>query len=506
MMPKVRKINKVLIANRGEIAVRVIRACRELGISSVAVYSDCDRMATHVQWATEAYPLGPPPAEQSYLQMEKILQVAKRCGADAIHPGYGFLSENADFSDACEAAGVTFIGPRGESMRQLGDKIRARRVAQRLKIPVVPGMDKPLGSFKEAEALADKFGYPVLVKASAGGGGKGMQQAHSPGELEAAYRVAGSEAEHSFRDPTVYLEKYLENPHHIEVQIFGDLSGEVVALGHRECSLQRRHQKIIEESPSPFLAKNTRRQLTQAAIALAEEVGYHNAGTIEFLVDGRQQIYFLEMNARLQVEHPVTELRTGLDLVRMQFQVAAGESLDSILSAGINFSGHAIECRIYAEDPDQNFFPSPGRIQRLRNPAGPGIRVDTAAFAGSEIPIYYDPMVSKLISWGLNRPEALERMQRALREYEIVGIKTNLHFLSAVLSHSDFIEGRYDTGFVEKKLAYVKALPSHELEDNAAIAALIHHENSLLGHQPEAAQGTPRHDPWKMVGRRESFR
>lgn len=447
------QIKKILIANRGEIAVRVIRACRELGIQTVAVYSEIDRDALHVRFADEAYLIGLAPAKESYLVADKIFEIAKKSGADAIHPGYGFLSENADFSDACVQNGIQFIGPRGESMRQLGDKISGRRTAAKVGVPTVPGMQDPLKDPEEAKVIAQKVGYPILLKARAGGGGKGMRKVEKPEDMASAFQMASSEAASSFKDPVLFLEKYIEEPHHVEVQILGDRYGKVIALGERECSAQRRHQKIIEESPSPFITESTRKKLLAAAVKLGEKVGYENAGTLEFLVDKNQDFYFLEMNARLQVEHPVTEEVTRIDLVQAQIHIAAGKKLDEILG---DFnpkknSGHALECRIYAENPDQNFMPSPGQLTYVRNPEGPGVRVDGAVFSGSTISVYYDPMIAKLITWGQNREQAIVRMQRALREYQIVGVKTNLAFLQAILVQPDFRRGQYDTGMIERE-------------------------------------------------------
>ncbi|MBI2500561.1 MAG: acetyl-CoA carboxylase biotin carboxylase subunit [Deltaproteobacteria bacterium] len=493
---------KILIANRGEIAVRIIRACRELGVSTVAVFSEIDREALHVRMADEAYLLGPAPASESYLRQEKILEVARRTGAEAIHPGYGFLSENADFSDACKKAGVQFIGPSGSSMRMIGDKIAARQVAAKVRVPTVPGMMKPLKDSEEAKTVAKQFGYPVLLKARAGGGGKGMRKVSAPGEITSAFQLASSEARQSFGDPALYLEKYIQEPHHIEVQILGDRKGNVFILGERECSIQRRHQKIIEESPSPFVTPATRKKLFQAAVKLARAARYENAGTLEFLVDKNQKFYFLEMNARLQVEHPVTEQVTGIDLVRSQIQVAAGKALTSLpLTRGI----HSMECRIYAEDPDNNFMPSPGKITHLRNPEGPGVRVDSAVHSGSEISVYYDPMIAKLITWGNDRHEAVLRMQRALREYQIVGVKTNLLFHEALLSHPVFQKGRYDTGFVERSMGELKKEIHSGYEEIARLSVEIHRHEAT--HSRSLGSGLVAPESfWKREGRREGLR
>lgn len=500
---------KILIANRGEIALRVIRACREIGIRTVAVYSEIERSSLHVRFADEAYCIGPAAAKESYLVSEKILDVAKKAGAEAIHPGYGFLSENADFADECVKAGLKFIGPRGDSMRKLGDKIRARQTAEKAGVPIVPGIQEPLKGAEEAKAVAQKFGYPVLLKARAGGGGKGMRKVLGPEEMEAAFRLASSEAASSFKDAALYLEKYVEEPHHVEVQILGD--GEnVVALGERECSVQRRHQKIIEETPSPFITEGTRKKLLEAAVVLGREAGYENAGTMEFLVDKNQNFYFLEMNARLQVEHPITEQVTGIDLVRAQLAIAAGKPLASLTPGPSptlmrERGGHAIECRIYAEDPDMDFMPSPGRIVKARSPEGAWIRVDSAVFSGSEISVYYDPMIAKLITWGRDREEAICRMERGLKEYQIVGVKTNIAFHEAVLSHPDFRQGRYDTGFVERNIAELKRKSHEGFEEVAAVAAVVHQlrkKSVAVPTGPSASSVSP----WRLLGRKEGLR
>ncbi|MBI2083356.1 MAG: ATP-grasp domain-containing protein [Deltaproteobacteria bacterium] len=518
---------KILIANRGEIAVRIIRACRELGIRTVAVFSEIDREALHVRFADEAYRIGPALAAESYLNIQKILEVAKRSGAEAIHPGYGFLSENADFSEACRKLKIKFIGPSPESMRKLGDKISARKVAQSVRVPVVPGMESPLKDFPEAKEVAKKFGYPVLLKARAGGGGKGMRRVDAAHEVESAFRLASSEAKQSFGDPSLYLEKYIEGPHHIEIQILGDRTGKIIALGERECSIQRRHQKIVEESPSPFLKQATRKKMMAAAVKIAKAAHYENAGTLEFLVDKNQNFYFLEMNARLQVEHPVTEAVTGIDLVRAQIEIAAGAILGAgpvwgfrppVLTRSARAGArppatrpqyHAIECRIYAEDPDNNFLPSPGRIEELRNPEGPGIRVDTAVTSGSEISVYYDPMIAKLIAWGNSREEAIQRMRRALQEYQILGVKTNLCFHEALLAHPQFQKGSYDTGFVERELSNLKREIHTGYEEIARIAVEIHRKcrgAACCAQERGPASGTPTESPWKTTARQEGLR
>jgi len=499
---------KVLIANRGEIALRVIRACREVGVKTVAVYSDIDRSSLAVRWADEAYGLGPAPAKESYLVTEKIFDVAKKAGVDAIHPGYGFLSENADFSDECAKRKIQFIGPRGDSMRKLGDKLLGRRTADKVGVPTVPGIKDPLVDAKEAIKIAEKFGYPILLKARSGGGGKGMRKVSKPEEMESAFRLASSEAASSFKDPALYLEKYVEEPHHIEIQILGDRHGNVVALGERECSVQRRHQKIIEESPSPYVKEATRKKLMEAAVVLGKEAGYENAGTMEFLIDKNQDYYFLEMNARLQVEHPVTEEVTKLDLVRAQLRIAAGEKLSDILPKDYSPTGHSIECRIYAEDPDMDFMPSPGKIHLARSPEGPGVRVDSAVVSGTTISIYYDPMIAKLITWGRDREQAILRMERALKEYQLIGVKTNIAFLESVLAHKDFRKGHYDTGLIERNIVELRR-KSHEGYDFvAALAAVIHQSEKKKSRVvATSGQGSVKSvSPWQFLGRKEGLR
>jgi acetyl-CoA carboxylase biotin carboxylase subunit len=404
---------KILIANRGEIAVRVMRACREMGIRSVGVYSDVDRKALHVRYADEAFHIGPAPSTESYLRIDRILDAAQRSGAEAIHPGYGFLSENPDFARACEAAGLVFIGPLAAAMELMGSKTASRHAALRAGLPAVPGTDRNLDSFEEVGRLAGEIGFPVMLKASAGGGGKGLRLVHSPAELESAYRNARSEAQNAFNDASIYLEKYLERPRHVEIQVLGDQHGNLIYLGERECSLQRRHQKVLEECPSPLVNEDLRRRMGKTAVRIASLAGYTNAGTVEFLVDGNRNFYFLEMNTRLQVEHPVTEMVVGIDLVREQIRIAAGERLNW-QQEDVRLRGSALECRIYAEDPANGFFPSPGRMTRYQGPAGPGIRLDSGVYDGWTVPLEYDPLLSKLIAWGSNRVEAIARMRRAL--------------------------------------------------------------------------------------------
>jgi acetyl-CoA carboxylase, biotin carboxylase subunit len=456
--------NKILIANRGEIAVRVIRACREMGIASVAVFSEADRASLHVSLADEAYPIGPPPAVESYLNIAKILDVARRSGAQGIHPGYGFLSENARFARACAEAGVKFVGPPASAMELMGSKTRARQAMQAAGVPMVPGSARGL-TLAEAEETAARIGFPVMIKAAAGGGGKGMRLVTAASELPSAFATAQSEARRAFSDDEVYLEKFIESPRHIEIQVLGDEHGNLVYLGERECSIQRRHQKVVEEAPSAVVDEDMRRRMGSVAVQAARSAGYTNAGTVEFLVDGSRNFYFLEMNTRLQVEHPVTELVTGLDLVQLQLRIAAGEKLPFSQEA-VKLRGHAIECRVYAEDPANSFFPSPGRITRLVRPAGPGVRDDSGVYEGWTVPLDYDPMLSKLIVHAPDRVSAIARMRRALDEYFIDGIKTNLPLFRRILDHPDFHAARLDTGFLDRLLA---ARPPGETERNGSL-------------------------------------
>ena len=440
---------KILIANRGEIAVRVMRACREMGIETVAVYSDIDRKALHVRYADEAYHIGPAPSTESYLRIDRILDVARRSGVGAIHPGYGFLSENPQFARACEAAGVVFIGPPAAAMELMGSKTSSRQALQRVGLPVVPGTDHNLESLDEVQRIAEKIGYPIMLKASAGGGGKGLRLVDSPLDLESAFRNARSEAQNAFSDPSVYIEKYIEQPHHVEIQVLGDLHGNLVYLGERECSLQRRHQKVMEECPSPLVDGDLRRRMGETAVRIAALAGYTSAGTIEFLVDAERRFHFLEMNTRLQVEHPVTEVVVGIDLVKEQIRIASGEPM-RWKQEDVQLRGAALECRIYAEDPANNFFPSPGLITHLQNPSGPGVRRDSGVYEGWTVPTEYDPLLAKLVVWGTDRDEAIARMRRALGEHEVFGIRTNIPFFRQILEHPDFIAGRCDTGFIDR--------------------------------------------------------
>ena len=440
---------KILIANRGEIAIRIIRACRDLNISTVAVFSSADRQALHVQLADEAYFIGESPAAESYLVIEKIINAAKISGAEAIHPGYGFLSEKADFARAVTAAGLTFIGPSPDSIELMGSKTNAREAAVRAGAPIVPGTANKLQDTEEALKTADEVGYPVMLKAAAGGGGKGMRAVHSAAEMKSAFETATAEAQAAFGDAAVYIEKLIVKPRHIEIQIVADQHGNIIHLGERECSIQRRHQKVIEECPSPLNDPALRAKMGAAAISIAKAANYYSVGTLEFLVDAHRNFYFLEMNTRLQVEHPVTELVTGVDLVREQIRIAAGEKLTH-KQADIRWDTHALECRVYAEDPEKNFLPSPGKITRLRTPSGPGVRDDSGVYEGWEVPLFYDPMISKLATVGATRAEAINRMQRALKEYYVGGIRTTIPFFQAVLDDEEFRNGDIDTGFIAR--------------------------------------------------------
>lgn len=499
-------LKKILIANRGEIAVRVIRACREMGIASAAVYSEVDRDSLHVRMADEAYAIGAAAAKESYLSIEKILDVAKRSGAEGIHPGYGFLSENAAFAEACEKARVKFIGPPASAMRMMGSKTSARRSMEAAGVPFVPGSSKGL-TVEEAAEVADKVGYPVMLKAAAGGGGKGMRLVRSAGELRAAYDAASSEALRAFNSDEVYIEKYIEKPRHIEVQVFGDEHGNVVYLGERECSVQRRHQKVIEEAPSAFVDEDLRRRMGETAVRVAKAAGYSNAGTIEFLVDQQKNFYFLEMNTRLQVEHPVTELVTGLDLVHLQIRVASGEKLP-FTQKDVQLRGHAIECRIYAEDPDNNFFPSPGKITRLISAGGPGVREDSGVYEGWTVPLDYDPMLSKLIGYAPTREMAIARLLRALEEYFVGGIKTNVDLFRRILKSEEFATAKIDTGWLDRWLTQSTKLPAGENAKVAAIAAALFAFSSVNGANGQAKNVTPvesgEASAWRRAAREEA--
>jgi acetyl-CoA carboxylase, biotin carboxylase subunit len=492
-----KRIRKILVANRGEIAVRVMRTCREMGITPVAVYADPDRDALHVRTADEAYALPGSAPRDTYLNQGLILDMARKAGAEAVHPGYGFLSENAGFSAACRERGVIFIGPGPEAIEKMGEKTRARELMAKAGVPIVPGT-LPLADSKEAEAAAKDIGYPVLIKAAGGGGGKGMRRVERPEDLAAAFEACRREALSAFGDGRVYIEKYLRGPHHIEFQILADAHGRTVHLFERECSVQRRHQKIIEETPSPLMTEKLRAAMGEAAIKAARTCGYLNAGTIEFLVDAERRFYFLEMNTRLQVEHPITEMITGTDLVALQIRVAEGGSLEGFAPRR---NGHAIECRIYAEDPANGFLPSPGLVRRLATPGGPGVRDDSGVYAGFTIPMEYDPLISKLIAWGEDRGQALARMRRALEEYQIVGIRTNISFLRRIVGHPDFTAGRYDTHFIDKRQADLLRVNGGGPDDGAYAAAAI--LAWLAGeHGPDISfTAKAAASPWKLSGR-----
>ena len=505
---------KILIANRGEIAVRVIRTCREMGIASVAVYSDVDRAALHVRKADEAYHIGLPAVAESYLNIQKILEVAKRCGADAIHPGYGFLSENPEFAQACGDANLKFIGPPAASIEMMGSKTRARRAIEKEGVQFVPGTSSGVESAEQARQVAAKIGYPVMLKAAAGGGGKGMRLVQTKEELGPALEAAQSEARRSFGDGEIYIEKALINPRHIEMQILADEHGNTVYLGERECSIQRRHQKVLEESPSSIVNPEMRRQMGEIAVRVARTASYTNAGTVEFLVDENRNFYFLEMNTRLQVEHPVTELTTGLDLVHLQIRIAAGEALP-FTQKDISIRGHAMECRIYAEDPDNNYFPSPGRISSLLEPSGPGIRLDSGIYEGWTVPVDYDPLLAKLIGYAMDRPHAISHLWQALHEYFVGGIQTNLALFQRILIDPDFQAGKIDTGYLDRLL---KSKPGQAKHQDASVAAIATGVFALLESGPPvvskgavSANGASRTNNsaaanWKRTGRVEALR
>ena len=498
---------KILIANRGEIACRVIRACREMRIKTAAVYSEADKNALHVRMADEAYFIGAPPSNESYLKGEKIIEVAKKSAAEAIHPGYGFLSENAEFVRQVNKEGIVFIGPSPEAMEAMGGKISARIIAIEADVPVVPGTTEALKSADEAIETARQIGFPVMLKAASGGGGKGMRLVETEKDLKVALETAQSEALASFGDASVYVEKAVVRPRHIEIQIFSDSHGNYVHLGERECSIQRRHQKVIEECPSPINDAELRRKMGESAIKVAKAVNYIGAGTVEFLVsDVDKSFYFLEMNTRLQVEHPVTELVTGIDLVREQIHVAWGEKL-SFTQAEIKWEKHAIECRVYAEDPENNFLPSPGKITRLRVPQGGGVRDDGGIYEGSEISIYYDPMISKLAVFGKTREEAVDRLRRALQEYEVGGIKTTLPFFREVVEDEEFIAGRLDTGFIPRFNERKKAREvEQQTKDFALIASVLAYtkQQKSVSSENKAVKETA--SRWAIAGRMAAMR
>ena len=506
-------IRKILVANRGEIALRVMRSCREMGIASVAVFSEADRASRHVFYADEAYCIGGAASQESYLNGDRILEVARGCGADAIHPGYGFLSENASFARKCGEAGIIFIGPAAETIELMGDKISARRTMIEAGVPVVPGTQQNLVSADEAVEVCRRIGFPVMLKASQGGGGKGMRLVRREADVREAFEAARSEAMASFGDDTVYIERFVEEPHHIEFQILGDAHGNIVHLYDRECSVQRRHQKIVEESPSPFLTDELRQEMGKTAAAAARAVGYVGAGTIEFLVDKNRNFYFLEMNTRLQVEHPVTEEVLGLDLVKEQIYIASGRPLH-LRQTDIVQRGHSIECRICAEDADNGFMPSPGLVKQVTEPNGLGIRIDSYIYEGYEIPVYYDPMISKLIVRATTREYAVQRMRAALDEYKVTGIKTNISYLNAIMHTPDFVRGGYDTAFLEKnekiihrylREPFPAGADDRLVEDLVLIAAQIDYlvmQQEGGGSSPAAAD-TGTLNRWREFGKRK---
>lgn len=494
---------KILIANRGEIAIRITRACRELGIASVAVFSDADRDSLHVFLADEAYHIGPSPSKESYLNYNKIIEVAKQAGVDAIHPGYGFLSENTVFAKALEAAGITFIGPTVANIEAMGDKLSAKALMKKAGVPTVPGSDGGVDTVEQAQVIAEKIGLPVIIKASAGGGGKGMRVVRKMDELESAFRACRSEGQNYFADPTVYIEKFINDPKHIEIQVFGDKHGHHVHLFERECSVQRRHQKIIEECPSPSVPHEVRLRMGEAAVRAAKQINYVGAGTIEFIFDNStKEFYFMEMNTRLQVEHPITEIVTGYDLVKEQIYVAAGKPL-SFKQEDIKQKGHAIEARICAEDPI-TYKPHPGTIRACRHPQGPFMRVDSYAYPGYEVPIFYDPMIAKVITWGETREEAIDRMQRALSEFVLTGIKTNIVLHKTILDHPKFRDGSYTTQFIEKNFEVIEPQLFKEVEDPVfLIAAAITAYNDRKSKDVRQLNLTSN---WKRVGRKLQLR
>jgi acetyl-CoA carboxylase biotin carboxylase subunit len=497
---------RILIANRGEIAVRIARACRELDIETVAVYSEADRESLHVKYADHAYLIGPAPSSQSYLAIDRIIDVCKKSRAEAVHPGYGFLAESAAFSQHCKDAGIVFIGPSAQVIDQMGDKVKARQIMKAAGVPVVPGSDGILTSEEDVVTTIESIGYPCMLKAVAGGGGKGLRLVRSRREVPSAYRAVRSEAASSFGDSRLYVEKFIERPRHVEIQILADNYGHVIHLYDRECSIQRRHQKVIEESPSPGLEDRTRRRIGRIAIQGARAVGYVGAGTLEFLLDQEQNFYFLEMNTRLQVEHAVTERVVGIDLVKAQIEVAAGGYLPW-RQRHITQTGHAIECRIYAEDPEQDFMPRPGKIEGLRLPEGLGLRNDCGVYEGAEVSIYYDPMIAKLICWGENRVEAILRMRRALREYQVRGIKTNISFHQWILRHPRFMSGDFNTGFIDQEYRASNSeevLPHKEIAlASAAIAALHGEQERTL---KLLAKGAAEPSKWREQGKRNALR
>jgi acetyl-CoA carboxylase biotin carboxylase subunit len=495
------KIKKLLVANRGEIAARVIRACRELGIATVAVFSEADREALHVLMADEAYPIGPAPALESYLVIDRLLEAARKAGADAVHPGYGFLSENPAFAEACGAAGLTFVGPPASAIRAMGSKTAARRIARDMGVPMVPGTLDAVAGDEAARTTAREIGYPVMLKAAMGGGGKGMRLVRREEELAEALRAARAEAGAAFGDTAVYLERAVAEPRHVEIQVLADAHGHVIHLGERECSIQRRHQKLVEECPSPVVDAAMRERMGEAACRVARAAGYVNAGTVEFLVDADRSFYFLEMNTRLQVEHPVTEMVTGLDLVAAQLRIAAGEPL-ALRQADVTWRGWAIECRINAEDPFAGWLPSPGTITGLRAASGPWVRDDSGAYEGYTVPRYYDTLVSKLIVWGADRAAACERMARALAEYKIAGVRTTIPVLQRIVAHPDFRAGRLSTAFLDRVLGSVQPNESRHRDVAVIAAVLAEYERGRSATARARASATPADETASTAWRR----
>ncbi len=499
-------LKKILIANRGEIAVRIIRACRELGIKAAAIFSEVDRKGLHVRMADEAYYVGPPASILSYLNMDKIIEIAKEARCEGIHPGYGFLAENSVFARKVEKEGLVFIGPPASAIELLGDKMAARKTMKDAGIQIVPGTEEPLESEKQGVLLAQKIGFPVLIKAAGGGGGKGMRVVRSDKDLKEAMRACASEAQSAFADARIYMESYLERPRHVEIQILGDKSGKVIHLGERECSIQRRHQKVIEESPSPVVDEKMRRKMGETAVKAARAAGYYNAGTMEFLVDADRNFYFLEANTRLQVEHPVTEMVTGIDIAKEQIKIASGLSL-SYQQEEVSWKGSAIECRIYAEDTENNFLPSTGLVSHYTEPSGPGIRIDSGLYEGAEVPIYYDPIIGKLITWGKDRDEAIQRMRRALSEYHISGVSTTIPFHIQVMENDKFKKGELSTHFIDEEFGKERKI---QLEENvykmvALFSALVKYQEAK---RVQGLKGSrvKKENLWKMEGRRRGLR
>ncbi len=491
-------IKKVLIANRGEIAIRIAKTLKEIGIKTVSIYSDADKESLHIRKTDETYYLGHSKPSESYLNIEKIIEIAKKCKADAIHPGYGFLAENPKFAKECEKNGIIFIGPSSESLEKSGDKIFARKAAKECGVNIIPGTETGTENYEEFERMGEKIGFPLMIKAALGGGGKGMRIVERKENLKSAFELARKEAIEAFADGTLYVEKYLKDPRHIEIQILGDKYGNYIHLFERECSIQRRHQKIIEEAPSPFMDENLRKNMSEAAIEIARKIGYYNAGTIEFLVDENKNFYFLEINARLQVEHPVTEMITGKDLVRAQIEIANGRKLPWKIEE-ISLRGHAIECRIYAEDPLNNFAPSPGKIEFLSEPKGPYIRVDSGIYEGWEIPLFYDPLISKLIVWSEKREEAIEKMKEALKEYIIIGVKTIIPFLLKIIQNENFKKGTYHTNFLREFSFKEEEEKEEKLLKVAILGLLLENKGIEIKTKKES------YNAWKIINRLRSL-